>query len=72
MNLNETINAQVSPSAPIFFQINLPKEVDTALVKMTSKDRICSILSIQNITCPVYDLDLNIGECLETIYFFET
>ena len=30
------------------------------LVKMSSPDQYCAILSVQNITCPVYDLDLNI------------
>ena len=27
---------------------------------MSSPDDTCAILSVQNITCPVYDLDLNI------------
>ena len=52
--------ALVSPSSPIYFQVNLPLEVDSALIKFTSPDDICSILSVQNVTCPVYDLDLNI------------
>ena len=53
-------SAQVSPSAPIFFQVIFPKNVDSLLVKMSSPDQYCAILSVQNITCPVYDLDLNI------------
>ena len=53
-------SAQVSPSAPIFFQVDFPKNVDSLLVKMSSPDQYCAILSVQNITCPVYDLDLNI------------
>ena len=52
--------ALVSPSSPIYFQVNLPLEVDSALIKFTSPDDVCSILSVQNVTCPVYDLDLNI------------
>ena len=27
---------------------------------MHSQDWTCAILSVQNITCPVYDLDLNV------------
>ena len=52
--------AQVSPSAPIFFQVNFPENAESLLVKMSSSDQICAILSVQNITCPVYDLDLNV------------
>ena len=35
-------------------------QLKTTLVKMSSPDQYCAILSVQNITCPVYDLDLNI------------
>lgn len=59
-DIREKFTAQVSPSAPIFFQVNLPHDVDSALIKMTSQDRVCAILSVQNISCPVYDLDLNV------------
>ena len=58
--INQEIQALVSPSSPVYFQINLPEEVDSALIKFTSEDDVCSILSVQNVTCPVYDLDLNI------------
>ena len=58
--IDETYTAMVSPSSPIYFQIDLPMEVDSALVKFESDDEVCSIMSVQNITCPVYDLDLNI------------
>ena len=58
--IDETYTATVSPSSPIYFQINLPLEVDSALIKFESDDEVCSIMSVQNITCPVYDLDLNI------------
>ena len=58
--INQPIQDQVAPSAPIFFQVNLPPDVDAALVKTTSNDPTCSILSIQNVSCPVYDLDLNV------------
>ncbi len=58
--LDRKFNAKLSPSAPIFFQVQLPEDVDSALIKMASNDRICAIMSVQNISCPVYDLDLNV------------
>ena len=60
MSLNETTTALVSPSGPIFFQVELPEEVDAVLLKYNSSDSYCSTLSIQNISCPVYDLDRNV------------
>lgn len=58
--LNQTLTTQVSPSEPIFFQLDFPKDEDSVLVKVTSPDESCAILSIQNVSCPVYDLDLNV------------
>ena len=58
-DFNQSVSAMASPSAPIFFQVNL-KEEEAALVKFESKDGICAILSVQNVTCPVFDLDRNV------------
>jgi len=58
-DFNTSVSAMASPSAPIFFQVNL-KEEEAALVKFESKDGICAILSVQNVTCPVFDLDRNV------------
>ena len=51
---------QVSPSAPIFLRFNMPADLDVALLKLTSEDERCMTLSVQNLTCPVYDLDTNV------------
>ena len=38
----------------------MPADLDVALLKLTSKDERCMTLSVQNLTCPVYDLDTNV------------
>ena len=38
----------------------MPRDLDVALLKLTSSDEHCMTLSVQNLTCPVYDLDTNV------------
>ena len=38
----------------------MPADLDVALLKLTSEDERCMTLSVQNLTCPVYDLDTNV------------
>ena len=38
----------------------MPPDLDVALLKLTSGDTRCMTLSVQNLTCPVYDLDTNV------------
>ena len=59
---------EVSPSAPVFFHFPFPRNsaFDVALLKMTSEDTLCTTLSVQNATCPVFDLDRNVA--FEGIY----
>jgi hypothetical protein len=59
-DFEKSFSTQVSPSAPIFFQVKLTAEMNSAMIRLDSQDRICTILSVQNITCPVYDLDRNV------------
>ncbi|KAK2846937.1 hypothetical protein Q5P01_009936 [Channa striata] len=51
-----------SPSQPQYFKYVFPDGVDTVIVKVNS-DMIfpCSVMSIQDIQCPVYDLDNNVA-----------
>ena len=58
-DIDQSVTAMVSPSQPIYFQVHLPKE-EAVLVRFHSNDDICAILSVQNVTCPVYDLDRNV------------
>ncbi|CAL8360701.1 unnamed protein product [Merluccius merluccius] len=51
-----------SPSQPQYFKYNFPDGVDTVIVKVNSEMTFpCSVMSIQDIQCPVYDLDNNVA-----------
>ncbi|XP_004633362.1 SID1 transmembrane family member 1 isoform X2 [Octodon degus] len=50
-----------SPSQPQFFLYKFPKDVDSVIIKVVSEVAYpCSVVSVQNIMCPVYDLDHNV------------
>ena len=38
----------------------MPADLEVALLKLTSGDSRCMTLSVQNLSCPVYDLDTNV------------
>uniref|UniRef100_A0A673MGX9 SID1 transmembrane family member 2-like n=1 Tax=Sinocyclocheilus rhinocerous TaxID=307959 RepID=A0A673MGX9_9TELE len=45
-----------------FFKYVFPEGVDTVIVKVNSQKNFpCSVMSIQDIQCPVYDLDNNVA-----------
>ncbi|KAM7399661.1 hypothetical protein PAMP_018910 [Pampus punctatissimus] len=51
-----------SPSQPQYFKYVFPDGVDTVIVKVHSDMTFpCSVMSIQDIQCPVYDLDNNVA-----------
>ncbi|XP_061574950.1 SID1 transmembrane family member 2 isoform X2 [Cololabis saira] len=51
-----------SPSQPQYYKYVFPDGVDTVIVKVNSDmDFPCSVMSIQDIQCPVYDLDNNVA-----------
>ncbi|KAJ8403735.1 hypothetical protein AAFF_G00346030 [Aldrovandia affinis] len=51
-----------TPSQPQFFKYVFPEGVDTVIVKVNSEATFpCSVMSIQDILCPVYDLDNNVA-----------
>uniref|UniRef100_A0A672ZYI7 SID1 transmembrane family, member 2 n=1 Tax=Sphaeramia orbicularis TaxID=375764 RepID=A0A672ZYI7_9TELE len=51
-----------SPSQPQYFKYDFPDGVDTVIVKVSSDTNFpCSVMSIQDIQCPVYDLDNNVA-----------
>nr|XP_046244513.1 SID1 transmembrane family member 2 isoform X2 [Scatophagus argus] len=51
-----------SPSQPQYFKYVFPDGVDTVIVKVSSDMAFpCSVMSVQDIQCPVYDLDNNVA-----------
>ncbi|CAH1273788.1 SIDT1 [Branchiostoma lanceolatum] len=57
---NDTMDIEVSPAEPQYFSFSFPEQVDTVVVRATSQNHKCSVLSLQRAKCPVYDLDSNI------------
>uniref|UniRef100_A0A8C9PVF6 SID1 transmembrane family member 1 n=1 Tax=Spermophilus dauricus TaxID=99837 RepID=A0A8C9PVF6_SPEDA len=54
-------NFQLRPSQPQYFLYKFPKDVDSVIIKVVSEMAYpCSVVSVQNIMCPVYDLDHNV------------
>ncbi|KAE8621146.1 hypothetical protein XENTR_v10004696 [Xenopus tropicalis] len=54
-------NFSASPSQPQYFLYTFPEGVDSVIIKVKSPENYpCSVVSVQDISCPVYDLDYNV------------
>uniref|UniRef100_G3S099 SID1 transmembrane family member 1 n=1 Tax=Gorilla gorilla gorilla TaxID=9595 RepID=G3S099_GORGO len=61
LRTNVAFHFTASPSQPQYFLYKFPKDVDSVIIKVVSKMAYpCSVVSVQNIMCPVYDLDHNV------------
>nr|XP_056704013.1 SID1 transmembrane family member 1 [Euleptes europaea] len=61
LGTNSAFRFKASPSEPQYFLYKFPPDVDSVIVKVVSKVVYpCSVVSIQDIVCPVYDLDHNV------------
>ncbi|XP_049732578.1 SID1 transmembrane family member 1 isoform X2 [Elephas maximus indicus] len=61
LRTNVAFHFAASPSQPQYFLYKFPKDVDSVIIKVVSEMAYpCSIVSVQNIMCPVYDLDDNV------------
>ncbi|KFU86460.1 SID1 transmembrane family member 1, partial [Chaetura pelagica] len=61
LETNKAFNFTASPSQPQYFLYKFPEDVDSVIIKVVS-DAVypCSVVSVQDIVCPVYDLDHNV------------
>ncbi|XP_065598205.1 SID1 transmembrane family member 1 isoform X2 [Cyrtonyx montezumae] len=61
LETNKPFNFTASPSQPQYFLYKFPEDVDSVIIKVVS-DTVypCSVVSVQDIVCPVYDLDHNV------------
>ncbi|KAL3885454.1 hypothetical protein ACJMK2_025511 [Sinanodonta woodiana] len=50
----------VTPSQPVYFMYTFPEGVSLLTVRATSTDSICMVFSIQDVKCPIFDLDINV------------
>ncbi|XP_077201990.1 SID1 transmembrane family member 1 isoform X2 [Paroedura picta] len=61
LGTNSAFRFKASPSEPQYFLYKFPPDVDSVIVKVVSMAVYpCSVVSIQDIVCPVYDLDHNV------------
>ncbi|XP_056329386.1 SID1 transmembrane family member 2 isoform X4 [Danio aesculapii] len=62
LQTDKKFSFNATPSQPQFFKYAFPDGVDTVIVKVNSQKNFpCSVMSIQDIQCPVYDLDNNVA-----------
>ncbi|XP_030319584.1 SID1 transmembrane family member 1 isoform X4 [Calypte anna] len=61
LETSKAFNFTASPSQPQYFLYKFPEDVDSVIIKVVS-DAVypCSVVSVQDIVCPVYDLDHNV------------
>ncbi|XP_032937453.1 SID1 transmembrane family member 2 isoform X1 [Catharus ustulatus] len=62
LRTNVRFSFNATAAQPQYFKYEFPEEVDSVIVKVTSPMAFpCSVISIQDILCPVYDLDNNVA-----------
>ncbi|KAM9255708.1 SID1 transmembrane family member 2 [Cariama cristata] len=62
LRTNKRFSFNATAAQPQYFKYEFPKGVDSVIVKVTSAMAFpCSVISIQDILCPVYDLDNNVA-----------
>ncbi|KAK6295779.1 hypothetical protein J4Q44_G00334920 [Coregonus suidteri] len=62
LHTDKKFSFTASPSQPQYFKYVFLDGVDTVIVKVNSEMTFpCSVMSIQDIQCPVYDLDNNVA-----------
>ncbi|XP_065262505.1 SID1 transmembrane family member 1 [Emys orbicularis] len=61
LTTDKAFNFTASPSQPQYFLYKFPPDVNSVIIKVVSETVYpCSVVSIQDIVCPVYDLDHNV------------
>nr|CAD7413898.1 unnamed protein product [Timema poppensis] len=61
MRFSDEMTVHVSPAEPRYFSFKFLNDGrDTVLLRVDSPDDLCMTVSIQNISCPVFDLEKNV------------
>ncbi|NXL51070.1 SIDT2 protein, partial [Podilymbus podiceps] len=62
LRTSKPFSFNATAAQPQYFKYEFPEGVDSVIVKVTSAMAFpCSVISIQDILCPVYDLDNNVA-----------
>ncbi|PVD27340.1 hypothetical protein C0Q70_12496 [Pomacea canaliculata] len=57
-----TKNVTASPTEPQYYMYTFPEDVEVVLLNVASDSELCAVISVQQIKCPVLDLDEDIGK----------
>ncbi|KAF4008909.1 hypothetical protein G4228_000474 [Cervus hanglu yarkandensis] len=62
LRTGEPFSFNTTAAQPQYFKYEFPEGVDSVIVKVASNTAFpCSVISIQDVLCPVYDLDNNVA-----------
>uniref|UniRef100_A0A803TMZ2 SID1 transmembrane family member 2 n=1 Tax=Anolis carolinensis TaxID=28377 RepID=A0A803TMZ2_ANOCA len=62
LRTGEHFGFNATAAQPQYFKYEFPEGVDSVIVKVTSAAKFpCSVISVQDVLCPVYDLDNNVA-----------
>ncbi|XP_039600053.1 SID1 transmembrane family member 1 isoform X2 [Polypterus senegalus] len=61
LETGETFNFSATPSQPQYFLYTFPVRVNSVVIRVEAEQaHPCTVVSVQDIVCPVYDLDHNV------------
>ncbi|XP_043279627.1 SID1 transmembrane family member 1-like isoform X2 [Venturia canescens] len=62
ISVGDPRNVTISPAEPIYYSYNFDDEnkISSVLMQVESDSEICMTISIQNVTCPIFDLERNV------------
>ena len=60
VEMNQDYTVDLTPTASQYYQFTWPQGVETAIIHIDSKDDFCMTVSVQNISCPVYDMNKDV------------
>ncbi|XP_052228430.1 SID1 transmembrane family member 1-like isoform X2 [Dreissena polymorpha] len=58
--IQDSRNVVASASTPVYLLYTFPEGLDSVHIQANSVDKTCAVLSIQDIKCPVFDLDSDV------------
>ncbi|VUZ57405.1 unnamed protein product [Hymenolepis diminuta] len=54
--LYQKVELSITPSEPQYYLFNFPEDVDSVMVRVHSRDKLCMTVSVQAARCPVADI----------------
>ncbi|XP_045025828.1 SID1 transmembrane family member 1 isoform X2 [Daphnia magna] len=69
VGLNENHTVALTASEPKYYRFRFPEDIENVLLTVMSDDNYCMSVSVQNLSCPVFDMDrdLKYGGIWQTV-----